>query len=98
MADVLQRADDPRVAPRRVLLSHAHHQTPDLRTHARATAAAFRVRPFPRDELSMPPENRVGCDDRGDVTKAATAQPVSVHGQPTAFLVGQADPAAHVLT
>jgi hypothetical protein len=46
----------------------------------------------------MPPENRVGCDDRGDVTKAATAQPVSMHGQPTAFLIGQADPAAHVPT
>jgi hypothetical protein len=86
------------VAPRRVLLGHAHHQPPDLREHAKTTAAAFPVRPFPRDELSMPPENRVGCDDRGDVTKAATAQPVSMHGQPTAFLIGQADPAPHVPT
>jgi hypothetical protein len=41
----------------------------------------------------MPPENRVGCDDRGDVTKAATAKPMSMHGQPTAFLIGQADQA-----
>ena len=46
----------------------------------------------------MPPENRVGCDDRDDVTKVATAQPVAMHGQPTAFLLGQADPAAHVPT
>ena len=29
-------------------------------------------------------------------TQAATAQPVSMHRQPTAFLIGQADPAAHV--
>ena len=46
----------------------------------------------------MPAENRVGRDDRGDVTKAATAQPVATNGQPTAFLVGQADPAGHVPT
>ena len=44
----------------------------------------------------MPPENRVGRDDRRDLTEPTTAQPVSVHGQPPAFLIGQADPAAHV--
>ena len=96
MADVLQRAEDPRVAPRGILLGHPHDQTPDLREHARTTASPLRVRPFPRDQLPMPPQNRVGRDDRGDLTKAATAQPVSVHGQPPAFLIGQADPAAHV--
>ncbi len=96
MADVLQRADDPRVAPRRILFGHPHDQSPDLREHARTTAPPLRVRPFPRDELPMPPKNRVGRDDRGDVTQAATAQPVSMHRQPTAFLIGQADPAAHV--
>ena len=62
------------------------------------TAPSLRVRPFPRDELPMPAENRVGRDDRGDVTKAATAQPVATNGQPTAFLVSQADLAAHVPT
>jgi hypothetical protein len=44
----------------------------------------------------MPPENRVGRDDRGDLMKSATAQPVSVHCQPTPFLIGQTDPAAQV--
>ena len=42
----------------------------------------------------MPSENRVGRDDRGDLTEAATALPASAHGQSTAFLIGQADPAA----
>ena len=51
------------------------------------------VRPLPRDQLSVPPENRVGCDDRRDLTEPATAQPVSKHGQPTAFVIGEADPA-----
>ena len=45
----------------------------------------------------MPAENCVGRDDRGDVTKAATPEPVSPHGQPTAFRIGQANPAAHVV-
>ena len=46
----------------------------------------------------MPPENRVGRDDRRDLTEATTAQPVSMPRQPPAFLIGQADPAAHVPT
>jgi hypothetical protein len=46
----------------------------------------------------MPAENRVGRHDRGDVTKAPTAQPVSVHGQPRAVLIGEALPTAHVPT
>ena len=39
------------------------------------------------DELPMPAENRVRRDDRGDVTKAATAEPVPVSGQPTPLLI-----------
>ena len=46
----------------------------------------------------MPPKNRVGRDDRGHLTKAATTQPVSVPRQPPAFCIGQADPAAYVST
>jgi hypothetical protein len=96
MADVLQRAEDPRVAPRGILLGHAHHQTPDLREHARTTAAPLRIRPLARNQLPMPTENRVGCDNHGDITKAATAQSVSVHRQPTAFHIRQSYPAPHV--
>src|ERR1035437_3677153 len=96
MAHVLQRAGDPGVAPRGVLLGHPYHQAPDLGQHAGTTASPLRVRPFARDQLPMPPQNRVGRDDRRDLTEAATAQPVSVPRQPTAFLIGQAAPAAHV--
>ena len=42
----------------------------------------------------MPPENRVGRDDRRDLTEPTTAQPVSMPRQPTAFLIGQTDPTA----
>jgi hypothetical protein len=40
----------------------------------------------------MPPKNRVGRDDRGDLTEAATAQPVTVPRQPPAFFIGQPNP------
>jgi len=46
----------------------------------------------------MPAENRIGRHDRDDATQAATAQLMSAHCEPTAFFVGQADPAAHVST
>jgi len=44
----------------------------------------------------MPAQNRVGRDDRRDLTEAPTASPMPVNGQPTAFLIGQAYPAAQV--
>ena len=96
MTDILEGALNPRVAPRRVLLGHPQDQPPDLGEHARTTAPPLRVRPLPRDQLPMPAENRVGRDDRRDLTEAATAQPVPVPRQPTAFFIGQAEPAAHV--
>jgi hypothetical protein len=95
MADALQGPLDPRVAPGSILLRHPDDQTADLREQT-ATPSSCRVRPFPRDQLLTPPENRVGRDDRSDLTESATAQPVFVHSQPTAFLIGQTDPAAQV--
>ena len=46
----------------------------------------------------MPPKNRVGRDNRGDLPKTSTAQAVSVHGQPATFLIGQTDSATHMPT
>ena len=48
-----------------------------------------RVRPLPRDELPIPPQNRVWRDDRGDLTQPATAQPVPAHGEPTPLGIRQ---------
>ena len=44
----------------------------------------------------MPAENGVGRHDRSDLTESTAVQPVSVHGQSTAFLIRQADPATQV--
>ena len=96
MANVLQGAEDPRVAPGGILFRHPHNQPPHLREHARTTAAPLRVRPLARDQLPMPAENRVGRDNGRDRTQTATAEPLSTRRQPTAFLIRQPDPAVHV--
>jgi hypothetical protein len=70
---VLQGAAHPRIAPGGILLGHTHDEPPDLHEYASTTASPFCVRPFARDELPMPPQNRVGRDDRGDLTQPATA-------------------------
>ena len=68
---------------------HPHDESPDLRQHARTPAPPARVRPFPRDQLPMPPQNRVGRDDHGDLVQPATAQPVPTHGQLTPLVIAQ---------
>jgi hypothetical protein len=78
-----------------MLFRHPDDEPLDLREDA-APSWSRAVRPFPRDELSMPPQNRVGRDDRRQLLEATTAYPMPVKGQPTAFLIGQADPAAQV--
>lgn len=92
MPDILQRALDPCAAPRGILFGHPDDEMLDLLEHAPTTRPA-KVCPLARDQLSVPPENRVGCDDRRDLTEPATAYPVSMHGKPTAFFIGEADPA-----
>src|SRR6476660_2319802 len=72
----------------RLLKRHADKQEPSKKhlskgDEQRRTTKRENARPFPRDELPMPTENRVGRDDRGDLTESATAQPVSVYGQST---------------
>ena len=68
MPDVLQRPLDPRVTPRRVLLRHPDDELADLREDA-ATSRTRGVCPFPCDEQPMPAQNRVGRDDRRNLTR-----------------------------
>jgi hypothetical protein len=70
MTDIFQRADDPSIAPRGILLRHSHNQSLDLGENARTTTALLRIRPLAGDEPPMPAQNRVGCDDRRDLTEA----------------------------
>jgi hypothetical protein len=37
----------------------------------------------------MPPQNRIGRDDRGDLPQPATPQPMAAHAQPTPVVIAQ---------
>src|ERR1700674_420743 len=98
MSEILERPANPAVAPGGILLRHAHDEPPDLREHTRTTAPPLRVRPLPRDQLPMPPENRVWRDDRGDLTQPPTSQPVPADGEPTPLVLAQPKAPATQLT
>src|SRR5215471_21335728 len=89
MPHVLQRALDPRAAPRWILLRHPYHEAPDFGDHAATTRPAG-VRPLPGDELTMPPQQRFGCHDRGDLTQRPTAHTEGAYHEAAPFLIGQA--------
>ena len=44
---------------------------------------------IPRDELSVPAQERIGGDDRGDIAQLPTAQTMRPHGQPARVDIGQ---------
>lgn len=89
MIEILQRAQEARVAPPRVLRRHPHHEPADLREYARPSGPPSRVRPFSGDELPMPPQNRVGCDERRDLRQHPTAEPLAEDGQPSPVVLRQ---------
>jgi hypothetical protein len=95
MPHILERATDPGITPGGVLLRHPYHELADLLEHA-GTLRPLRVRPLPRDELPMPPQNRVGGDDRGDVAQCSASQSVPTYGQPTSFIIGQPQSPTHL--
>jgi hypothetical protein len=88
MADVLQRALDPRVPPRRILLGHANNKPPDLEPHASPSGRSG-VCPLPRNQLAMPAQQRVRRRDRSDLSQGRTADLVRPRGQSTAIVVRQ---------
>ena len=97
MADVLERALDPRVAPRRIFRRHPHDELTDLEQDT-APAGSPGVRPLPGDQLAMPPEQRVRRRDRGDLPQGRTANSVRSAGQPAAIVVRETQPTSTKLT
>jgi len=89
MAEILQRALDPTVAPRRVLPRHSDAQLADLAEHARSADASSCDRPFPRDELPAPPQDRVWRDQRGHLRQGAPAETMPGGREAAALEVGQ---------
>jgi hypothetical protein len=86
MADIGERALDPRVSPRRILCCHAQDELTDLEQHT-SWSGFPGVRPLPGDQLTMPPQQRVRGNDRGNLAQRRTTESVRQGGQPAAIVV-----------
>ena len=80
---------DPRVAPCRISSAIRRTSRWISREDATPTRPAG-IRPFPRDQLPMPAQQRVRRRDRGDLPQDATTHPVGSRRQPASIVVGQA--------
>jgi len=90
VVELLELALQPAVAPARVVLRHAHDQLADGLHDAGATDALGHVRPLGCDELAVPAQQGVRCDDGDDpVQQAATDRP-ALGREASALVVGQA--------
>jgi hypothetical protein len=89
MPDVLQGTLDPRVAPRGILLRHSYNQPPDLDEDAPTARGPGCVGPFPSNQLTMPPKQRIWRHDRGDLTQRPTAHPDGSHREAPSVVIGQ---------
>jgi len=91
VADALQPAADPSVAPRRVLGRHPHDERRNVRLRARTTGAS-RVRAvvFLGHKAPIPTQDRLRCDDTGHTRQPAPAEDVAFHRQAASLVVGEA--------
>ncbi len=73
VAEVHQRTANACVSPTRILESHPNDEALDLALDSRAAWPPFGTSiVLLRDQITIPAEQRVGCDDGRDVSESAT--------------------------
>src|SRR5688500_6845 len=87
MPQVLQRALNPRITPRRILRCHPDDQRSKVRLQASGTAASRPIRPLPRHEFAMPTEDGVRRHERRDLREHWATQPLSEFREASPFTV-----------
>jgi len=97
MADVLERALEPRVPRRGIVARHPYDELTDLGQHP-APSGSLGVRPLAGDQLAMPPQQRVGRRDRGNLPQGRTAESVRSRRKSTAIVVREPQPTCTKLT
>jgi hypothetical protein len=88
MSKILERASNPRVPPRGIVLRHAPDQLMELGPAAASACSRHRIRPFVGDELPVPAEQRVRRDNRRDLAQRLPTQPIG-SGQFPAVVIGE---------
>ena len=82
--------------PRHVQTSVVKKSAPAIAPQCARRNVCHEARPLTRDQVPIPSQHRVWRDHRRDLTEATTAEPVSVPRQPSAFLIGEAEPATQL--
>ena len=91
VAEIRERATDARVPPRWILDRHPHHEVGHLAWRYRpASTSVGAAVVLPGNQPPVPAENRVGCDDAGDLRQNPPAEFLASHRESTALGVGQA--------
>ena len=73
--------------PRRARLGHAHDQVLDFRRDGRTARLTTRVRPFLRDELTVPSEKRIRGDQSGHFREEFLSKLFPLRREPSTLLV-----------
>ena len=66
----------------------------DLLDHAGPSEPLAGISPLPSDEVSVPPQNRVGCHDRRDLAQRRASKTVSTHREATPLIIRESQPSA----
>jgi hypothetical protein len=78
---------NPRVPPRRILRRHPDDQRSKARLQTGGTQARTAIRPLPRHELAVPPEDRVRRHECRDLGKHSAPKPPSKFRETTPLIV-----------
>ncbi|MBC7974970.1 MAG: hypothetical protein H7138_08295 [Myxococcales bacterium] len=91
VAEVAERATDPRVAPARVLGGELNDQALQRRGGAGAAALSFSgAVVFLGDELAVPAQDGVGRDQSGELFQRTSADEAALRAEPPALGIGEA--------
>ena len=98
MPQFLEFALQAAVAPALVLTSHADDEGGDRPPQARPPHPFGRVGPLPRDQTTMPPQQRIWRNQRRDGIERPPAEALGLRRQSTALVVRQPElPAMQLL-
>lgn len=99
IAQVRQGADDAIITPRAICLRHADDQCFQLLVDLWASWSLpmLGALKFPSDQLPVPRQDRIGCDDRGDLCQRLLAQLLANGLQGFPFAIAQPHAALYLV-
>ena len=87
--EVLQRTLDSAVAPRRIFTRHSDRELANLLPYARPSHAPSPRGPFARNQMPVPPQDRVGRHKRRHFAQDPSPKAVAFRCQSAPLSVGQ---------